>query len=563
MTLSIRIVLLFFLTLALGTNCFSQNFTVKNYHVEIYIKEAGYFDVVEHYDIEFNVYKHGIYRNIETRYDVLTAHEEMEDRRIVISNVEVPGHQFEASGKFSQKVENMASIKIGNPDKTIIGPVHYEVRYRVANAFLFQQEQTQFYWNIKPPDWHEPFSNITFQIKLPEGVDVSENDVFVYTGSVGTTTPNKVFNLAISETSITGSSQSGFISNYGEAVTILVNLPPDAVKEIKPLWPFWTKYGWTLILGLLALVFYYLFNKYGKDEPAPAIISYFPPEGIDPAMAGFLINDEDDTSDLISLLPYWGANGLIEIEEVENEGWFSKNDTRLVKLKGLSPDAPAYQKTIFNGLFGSGKVVLVSSLKDKFYETMNTAKKELKVAAQKFYEPKARKAHIYIMVGIILTFVILLPLFFYLWNMWIVFVGIGFCGLLLLLNRYMVKKNPRGIRMYSELKGFKEFIKVAETNRLKMLLAENPSYFEQTMAYALTFGAFDRWADKFSGLNIPPPGWYHSSSVHNNQFNHFSNSFNSTINSASSTMVSTPSSSSSSGGGSSGGGFGGGGGGSW
>lgn len=393
MTLSIRIVLLFFLTLALGTNCFSQNFTVKNYHVEIYIKEAGYFDVVEHYDIEFNVYKHGIYRNIETRYDVLTAHEEMEDRRIVISNVEVPGHQFEASGKFSQKVENMASIKIGNPDKTIIGPVHYEVRYRVANAFLFQQEQTQFYWNLKPPDWYEPFSNITFQIKLPEGVDVSENDVFVYTGSVGTTTPNKVFNLAISETSITGSSQSGFISNYGEAVTILVNLPPDAVKEIKPLWPFWTKYGWTLILGLLALVFYYLFNKYGKDEPAPAIISYFPPEGIDPAMAGFLINDEDDTSDLISLLPYWGANGLIEIEEVENEGWFSKNDTRLVKLKGLSPDAPAYQKTIFNGLFGSGKVVLVSSLKDKFYETMNTAKKELKATAQKFYEQIGR-AHV-------------------------------------------------------------------------------------------------------------------------------------------------------------------------
>ena len=120
------------------------------------------------------------------------------------------------------------------------------------------------------------------------------------------------------------------------------------------------------------------------------------------------------------------------------------------------------------------------------------------------------------------------------------------------------------IVFFSELKGFKRFIKTAEENKLKMLLKESPSYFESTMGYALSFGAFAVWAKKFEGLNTKPPDWYSSShGGHYHSMNSFSRSFTSSMTSASSTMVSSPSSSGSGGGGSSGGGFGGGGGGSW
>ena len=129
----------------------------------------------------------------------------------------------------------------------------------------------------------------------------------------------------------------------------------------------------------------------------------------------------------------------------------------------------------------------------------------------------------------------------------------------------MIKKNTDGNEIFAELKGFRQFIKTAEERKLETLIKESPSYFESTMAYALTFGALGAWAKKFEGLDIKPPDWYHSHSGSFHSMNSFSNSFSKTITSTSSTMVSTPSSSGSGGssGGSSGGGFGGGGGGSY
>ena len=129
----------------------------------------------------------------------------------------------------------------------------------------------------------------------------------------------------------------------------------------------------------------------------------------------------------------------------------------------------------------------------------------------------------------------------------------------------MIKKNSKGNKVFSELKGFKQFIKIAEENKLKMLLKEDPGYFETTMAYALAFGMFKKWANKFDALNIEPPKWYSSTTGNYLSMNSFSKSFSSVMSNTTSTMVSSPSSNSggSSGGGSSGGGFGGGGGGSW
>ena len=132
--------------------------------------------------------------------------------------------------------------------------------------------------------------------------------------------------------------------------------------------------------------------------------------------------------------------------------------------------------------------------------------------------------------------------------------------------KHTQKKNTKGNDAFAHLKGFRNFVKLAETKRLGVLLNEDPHYFENTMAYALAFGYFDKWAGKFKGLDVQPPDWYHTTSNRPFSMHSFSNSFDSAMSSTRSTMVSSPSSSGSSGGGGggfSGGGFGGGGGGSW
>jgi hypothetical protein len=50
----------------------AQDFTVTSYSVDIIIHEEGYFDVVEKYNLNFVVPKHGIFRDIQTSYDLLS-----------------------------------------------------------------------------------------------------------------------------------------------------------------------------------------------------------------------------------------------------------------------------------------------------------------------------------------------------------------------------------------------------------------------------------------------------------------------------------------------------------
>ncbi len=561
--------------------CMAQDFTVNNYAVDIDIDPKGYFDVVENYDLNFETRKHGIFRTIQTVYNLVGKSGKQEKRKIRISRIKVPDYKFEAPFDFVQELSDEITIKIGDEDVTLIGPRHYEIKYRVHNAFLFEDSIVRFYWNIKPDGWDADFSKVNFRVHLPDGITLGNEDCFVYSGVRGITTPSADFQMGFADGAVTGLSKESFISTYGESVTLLLNLPPNSIAEEKPLWPFWDEYGWLFIVGALTTAFYLVWQKYGKDDKVLSTTSYYPPEDIDPAMAGFLINDKDDASDLIALLPYWGAKGYLKIQLVSGKGWFGKKDTRIIQLKRLPLTSPAYARILFTGLFGSKAMasdksaevddpdaqlseVLISSLKNTFYSKMNSARNLLKEQAQPYYVPESRKAQ-----GIMLVILILLGIsgtaagLFYWGPLAAVAVAIT-TVILILLNFYMVKRNAIGNRLLSELKGFKRFIRVAEENRLKMLLNDDPSYFENTMGYALAFGLFEKWAKKFDALNVPPPGWYKTASGDNHSMRHFSRSFSGTMSGAKSNMVSSPSSSgNSSGGGSSGGGFGGGGGGSW
>ncbi|GAB5401671.1 MAG: hypothetical protein Aureis2KO_32560 [Aureisphaera sp.] len=542
----------------------AQGFTVEAYEVDVYLNKEGYFEVVEKYDVFFTMDKHGILRNIQTKYDLLTEDGTEEKRQIEISEIEVPGHRFSVSSKFEQRFNNYIQIKIGDPNKTIDGDVFYEIRYRVDYAYLYENDATRFYWNLKPTQWYAPFQDMTLRVHMPEGVSIDDSDTFLYAGPEGFTEPTDDFNTSVQNGVFTAVSKPGFVSHYGNAVTVLVNLPTNSIAEIKPAWPFWSQYGWTLFLGLIGMVFFVVFQRHGKDDPAPAITSYYPPENMDPAMAGFLINDRSDTKDLIALIPYWGSQGLIRVEHIENEGLFAKDDTKLIKLKELPMGRPHYERKIFNGLFSGRKEVLVNSLRNKFHSKMSSAKSLLKKAAQRYYVPQSKQVLGWMAFGLVLSIFVIVPLFFYFWGFLAAIVGFFSCVTLLIFNSFMIKKNRHGTRVLSELKGFKQFIRTAEEGKLKMLIKESPLYFESTMAYALSFGSFKQWSKKFDDLNIPPPDWYHHSGSHHS-FHSFSNSFNSSMSSAGNVMVSSPSSSGSgsSGGGSSGGGFGGGGGGSW
>ncbi len=559
-----KVLFLLFLSLVHIT-LHAQGFTVNNFTADIYLNKDGYFDVVENYDIQFTEAKHGIFREIITSYKLQTAEGKTENRKLVIENIEVPGHHFSINQKFQQRIDGKIEIKIGDKNQLVTGAQHYEIRYRVYNAFLFDHDWVQFYWNLKPQGWLAVFQKINFRIHTPDGAILSPENCFVYAGNTGTTTPSTDFDYGYADAVFSGKSHPFFISAPGQDVTVLVKLPKNLINENFITVPLWQQYGWIGILAFLLLAFWLVWLIYGKDDKVISTTSYYPPKGIDPAMAGYLINDKDDASDLIALIPQWASQSCITIEEIPKTGFLGKADMKLTRLKNLSITNTAdYEQRIFSSLFGIwGDTVLISSLQNTFYVTMNQAKKELKTAAQKYYEAKSNRV-MKITTGIAIALgVILCPIFLFTFGLIAAIAAPVTCVFIAFMSFFLQKKNREGNAVFSELKGFKQFIKMAEVERIKVLIEQDPQYFEKTMSYALAFGLLDKWAKKFDALNITPPNWYHSSGTGMTGMYAFSRSFSGSMAIAQSSMVSSPSSSSSGGGGSSGGGFGGGGGGSW
>lgn len=139
----------------------------------------------------------------------------------------------------------------------------------------------------------------------------------------------------------------------------------------------------------------------------------------------------------------------------------------------------------------------------------------------------------------------------------------------------MYKRTKKSAELLGKLLGFKEFIRISETDRLKLLVEENPEYFYNVLPYAYIFGLSDSWAKKFESIAIEPPTWYNSG-MRYSTFNAwiFMNTFNNCTNAFSQNIAVPPANSGGAGGigglggfggggGFSGGGFGGGGGGGW
>ena len=133
---------------------------------------------------------------------------------------------------------------------------------------------------------------------------------------------------------------------------------------------------------------------------------------------------------------------------------------------------------------------------------------------------------------------------------------------MILCKIYLPKRTPYGNEMLGKVRGFRNFLQVAEKEKLEALVMEQPDYFYNILPYTYVLGVSDKWIKKFETIAISAPAWYDGNSFSTAAFGAF---MGSTMAAASTAMTSSPSSSSggSSGGGSSGGGSGGGGGGSW
>ncbi len=141
-------------------------------------------------------------------------------------------------------------------------------------------------------------------------------------------------------------------------------------------------------------------------------------------------------------------------------------------------------------------------------------------------------------------------------------------GILICLQSFHTKK---GAILAGQLIGLKNYIEVAEKDRIVLLAEKEPEVFYKILPFAYVLGVSKIWCEKFESIHINAPSWYVTDSgdmfstiVFYSMFNNSLNSINTTFTASSvHTTASQFGGPFGSGGGFSGGGFGGGGGGSW
>ena len=141
-----------------------------------------------------------------------------------------------------------------------------------------------------------------------------------------------------------------------------------------------------------------------------------------------------------------------------------------------------------------------------------------------------------------------------------------------ILAPFLLRRRKEYVDELNPLLGFRDFIRLAEKDRLEMMLEQDPEYYYNVLPYAQVLGVSDIWEEKFKDIKMDPPVWAIAPNTTLLNFVVFNSVMRNATRNMASTFVSRPASSGRSGGGRfggggggfrGGGGFGGGGGRSW
>lgn len=130
----------------------------------------------ENIEVNFNEYRHGIYRDIPFMYPKADY-----TLKTPISHVKVDGYQFSTSEN-----GNDFRIKIGSPDFQVIGRQLYPIRYQVRGAVKAFTGYQELYWNMLGTNWNTEIKNFNFSVSLPSDLELEpEVEYYAVWGNAG------------------------------------------------------------------------------------------------------------------------------------------------------------------------------------------------------------------------------------------------------------------------------------------------------------------------------------------------------------------------------------------
>jgi uncharacterized membrane protein YgcG len=434
------------------------------------------------------------------------------------------------------------SIRIGNANRFLNGPVTYVIDYSVVGAitpFLTDEklgQHTEFLWNLTPTAWATPIESAAFEIRFPKP-EPGPVLARILLGPRGTRQgiqiddSNKVVgNTQLLSARFEGTSlklQAGKRLAEGESITLGLSLPGETVQAPAPDIRLPNEGGFSRsnpdiqiprppeglgFLGfapLLAIPIAYAFSRRGWAPPKkPLVVRFDPPEGVGPSLAGLIHDGDVDQHDIVAGIVSLAQKGGIRM----HHGLEGAEGVTL-ELLGANRlrNAEQFDLSLYKALEPYGPVITPDALRGTFGPSYNSLVGQLHVESRVrgfMKDVSGTKAllgcFLFLGVGIVtfLTFI---------FNpcMAVISAVAAFVIGSSLINR-VSPLAPLGHDAKWKLDGLYEFISRAHQKELNYMSQRMPdqALFENLLPYAVAFNLVQQWTKAFEGIDLQMPDWY-------------------------------------------------------
>lgn len=522
-------------------------YTINSIDVTARVGENSEVRFREDITVYFKRPKLGIYRDLATN-----SGEKYRDIKIVQSEWSKVEHE-----------DGFVRISLGKPDGSsrVTGEQKYIIEYTLI--LPDRDNPDDIYLNLVGFGWTTKIEKVNITLYTPARLGTRS-----FFTDYGSSSASDIVNDDFTPTEENGAYRYDFTAENLSAfqgVTMRSSLPAGTISLHEKQLPWAEAIACILFVAAGVLLLIYA----EKGQEITEITNYYPPEidggKVTPPMAGLYIDGTLSQKDVASIIFYWASKGYIKIDNEDSDNpVLIKN----LEISAQEAGGIEYLR-LFDAIFSSGNRVAVSSLQYKLSARFNEIMAKSRKIAAKFYDKKATLVSILsAVVSLAVTFAItafaginaigsadaiygLVPTVF--------FSAIGFIANTLIgryrykLKRYKIvaiavivlltalggvgalamfrdvmplyasiplcagtvfivsvaalvrHRTESYIKALGDLLGFKNFLEVAEKEKLEMLLEENPQYYYDILPYANVLGVSDKLENKFKDLTVQPP----------------------------------------------------------
>ncbi|MBR5389556.1 DUF2207 domain-containing protein [Candidatus Saccharibacteria bacterium] len=459
--------------------------------------------------------------------------------------------------------DGLACFRIGNASTYVHGTQIYEITYNLDNVILQPNDSTnqELYWDTNGTGWYQQFDKLTATVHLSDDVaSAFLNKTSCYVGRYGTAGQTAMSRCT---TDISESGKTIIFSTNSlaatENLTLNIEFKPETFYVKKDLKPY---IAGALTIGAIAGIVARSIHTKKKakernadkisaaDEPKP--VQYTPRADLSVAQAKEVWMSSSSADSKVASLMELAVRHHIELEKFERESKFLKIKSNAWKIHVKSLNGVSREQTIVLQILNGGSTVKdgdIIEVKNQSYSsklaslaTQYTKDIKADLRAKGLFESEGNQKH-YVLAS--------------------------------KYNKYE-ERTINGIKASNYFDGLKEYVELAEKDRIKFLHSVKGAdvsnagivkLYEKLLPYAIIFGCEDSWLEELNKYyqlpDVEEPDWLTTGLLlSSSDFRSFSTS---TMSSVASATVSSDSGGSSGGGGGgfSGGGGGGGGGGGW